>query len=396
MFIEILLFLVAGVLVGILFGLMPGLHPNVIILFIPFIVTLNIGQFETVTFVISMAITNSVVNMIPSILLGAPDAGNELSILPGHKMLLNGQGYEAIKLTVVGGFGAVLLAVILLPALVFVVPLLWGFIKAWVFILLIVVSCILILSEKENKKFLALLVFIMAGSIGLMLNKIPVNSVMILFPVFSGLFGISFMLLQLKNKTSVPKQKSGDIFVSKKTLNKSVVLGTVGGIIAGFLPGVGSSQIASLATVDKNDHSFLTTLGALTTSNVLLSVLSLWLIERSRSGAAVILEQTINVGFSEFLLMVIISLITIGFSVVVTLFMAKRFVSVVEKINYSALSKFIIILIVVMTILFSGLWGLFLLATCTSLGLFANLVNIKRTSLMAVLLVPTILYFIGL
>jgi len=334
--------------------------------------------------------------MIPSILLGAPEAGNELSILPGHKLLLNGYGYDAIKLTVIGGFGAVLLTLLLMPALIVAIPFVWSFVKSFIFVLLIVISGFLILSEKGFNKAVSLFVFLASGVIGLLSGHIQISDTLILFPIFSGFFGISFLILQMKNKVSVPKQKTDGLLVSKKTINKSVFFGTMGGVVSGFLPGVGSSQIASLATIEKNDSSFLTTLGALTTSNILLSVLSLWLIGRSRSGAAIILEQTVGIGFNGFFLVLIISLVATAFSVNITLFLSKRFLGIIKLIDYSKISLFIITLIVFMTVIFTGLLGLFILIICTCLGIFANLMNIKRASMMGVLILPTILFFIGL
>jgi putative membrane protein len=396
MFISILLFLFVGLLVGILFGLVPGLHPNMIILLIPLVLAMNFGTFEIIAFVVSMAISNSIVNMIPSILLGAPEACNELSILPGHKMLLKGYGYDAVKLTVIGGFGAVLFTMLLMPVLIFAIPFVWSSVKPFIFVLLIIISGFLILSEEGFDKVVSLFIFLASGTIGLLSGHIQISDTLILFPIFSGFFGISFLILQVKNKVSVPKQKTDELLVSKKTINKSVFFGTIGGIVSGFLPGVGSSQIASLATVDKNDCSFLTTLGALTTSNILLSVISLWLIGRSRSGAAIILEQTVGIDFNGFLLVLIISLIVTAISVNITLFLSKRFLGIIEIVDYSKISLFIITLIVFMTIIFTGLVGLFVLIVCTCLGIFVNLVKIKRASMMGVLILPTILFFIGL
>jgi len=122
----------------------------------------------------------------------------------------------------------------------------------------------------------------------------------------------------------------------------------------------------------------------------------LWLIGRSRSGAAIILEQTVGIGFNGFFLVLIISLVATAFSVNITLFLSKRFLGIIKLIDYSKISLFIITLIVFMTVIFTGLLGLFILIICTCLGIFANLMNIKRASMMGVLILPTILFFIGL
>jgi putative membrane protein len=42
--------------------------------------------------------------------LGAPDESKALNVLPGHRMLMEGKGFEAVKLNVIG---SLLLPVIL-------------------------------------------------------------------------------------------------------------------------------------------------------------------------------------------------------------------------------------------------------------------------------------------
>ena len=76
-----------------------------------------------------MAVANSISDAIPSILFGAPDEGSELELLPGQKMLMKGFGYDAIKLTVIGGIGAAIFLMLLLPAIFFGLPSFYIFIK---------------------------------------------------------------------------------------------------------------------------------------------------------------------------------------------------------------------------------------------------------------------------
>ena len=47
-----------------------------------------------------------------------------------------------------------------------------------------------------------------------------------------------------------------------------------------------------------------------------------------------------------------------------------------------------------MVVFFTGLHGLFLIVICTTLGILANLSNVKRELLMGVLIVPTILFYL--
>lgn len=396
MFFEISLFLFLGLLFGIIMGLVPGIHPNLIVLTIPFLLVLNINPVLILVFIVSLAVANSIIDFIPSILLGAPDSGNELSVLPGHKMLLRGQGYDAVKLTVIGGVGAVILCASLLPILIFLIPLLYGAARPFIYLLLISIVLIMVLTEKGKNKLIALLVFSLAGFVGLLANRLPINNNLVLFPILSGLFGVSLLILQLKRKISIPKQKKSESFVSRKTIGRSIISGSFGGIFSGLLPGVGSSEIASLASIEKNDKSFLVSIGAITTANIILSILALHLIGKARSGAAIVIEQIMNIGFNELLIIISVSLIACGLSAVLALLLTKRFLQIMEKINYSKISIFILILIISLTFLFTSFYGLFLLAICSALGIFTNMAKIKRGNLMGILILPTILFYLPL
>ena len=390
MFFELLFFTALGIVLGVIFGLIPGIHPNMIVLSLPLLMTLNLNPVLLIAFVVALGISNAMTDFLPSMLLGAPD-GSELAVLPGHRMLMQGHGYYAVKLAVVGGFFSVIFVAIILPVIILSVPLLYDFIRPFIYIILILFSSFMILTEK--RKVLALTCFLLAASIGLMLDSLPVNGLLILFPVLSGFFGASMLLLQLKSKVSVPKQKKGEIYVTQRTVTRSITSGTLAGIAAGFLPGVGTSELSAFASVDKNEKSFLITFGAITTSNVLLSLLSLWLIGRARSGIAVVIEQLTEITLFEVLIMVAAALIAVSLSAVIVLRLARRFISFIEKVNYSTVSGAILLLIVFMTLSFTGIYGLLILITCTSLGIVANITNIKRGLLMAVLIVPTIVFY---
>jgi len=196
MLVELLLFLTLGIVFGVIFGLIPGVHPNTIVLLIPLFLSLDINPLNLITFIVAVGITNSIIDTIPSILLGVPDAGNELSILPGHKMLLAGRGYDAIKLTSIGSIYSLILVFLLLPLLILFLPAAFSWMKSYIYLILIFIVAVMVFTEK--KKTLTLFVFFMAGSIGLLAGKLPVNNTLTLFPIFAGFFGLSQLLLQKK------------------------------------------------------------------------------------------------------------------------------------------------------------------------------------------------------
>lgn len=392
---EIILFLFIGVALGVLMGLIPGIHPNLIVLFVPLFMVLSLDPLLLLVLIVAMAVTNSIVDFIPSILFGAPDAGNELSILPGHKMLMHGYGYQAIKLTVVGGIGAVIFCVLIMPFLVLTVPPVFTMLGNYVFVLLIGIVFIMVLTEKGKKKITAGFCFLMAGFIGLFAGKLPIDNNLMLFPIFSGLFGLSLLFLQVRNRVKVPSQHTKEEFVSRRVINRGVISGSLGGVATGLLPGVGSSEIASLASVDKNDKSFLVTIGALTTANILISLLAMLLIGKTRSGTAVAIDQLMSIGSSEFLFIIFVSLVACGLAALLTLYLAKVLLRMVRRFDYTLISCVMIVFIVGLILYFTSYWGLLLAITCCALGIFTNLAKIKRGNLMGVLILPTILFYVS-
>ena len=89
-FIEIVIALVLGVGTGIITGLAPGIHVNLVSLLIlssaAFLLQITTPA-ALGTFIISLAITHTFLDALPSIYLGAPDEAQALNVLPGHRLL---------------------------------------------------------------------------------------------------------------------------------------------------------------------------------------------------------------------------------------------------------------------------------------------------------------------
>ena len=197
MFIELLLFIFFGILTGVITGLIPGLHPNTIFaIFVSFALFLPGPSYGLFVFVISLAISNTFIDFIPSIIFGAPEEDSVLSVLPGHKYLLEGRGYDAVFLTVMGGLIVFFLTILALPFLLYFLPVLYTSIHGFIHILLLLVVFWMIMTERGVKKIFALAVFLMSGIFGFItLNNF--TSEQILFPALTGLFAFSTLLTSL-------------------------------------------------------------------------------------------------------------------------------------------------------------------------------------------------------
>ena len=107
-----------GFLLGIISGMVPGIHTNtfafILAAFAPLLVDVGFSSIDIAVIIVSNALTHTFLNIIPSVFLGAPDADTSLAVLPGHRMLLDGHGSEAVRLSALGSAGSVLVSLILI------------------------------------------------------------------------------------------------------------------------------------------------------------------------------------------------------------------------------------------------------------------------------------------
>ncbi|AJF62377.1 MAG: hypothetical protein QT11_C0001G0228 [archaeon GW2011_AR20] len=398
MFIEIFLAILVGCLLGIITGITPGIHINlvsVIILSLSPFLSQHVSVLTLAVVIIAMSITHTFLDALPSIFLGAPDSGLELSVLPGHKLLLEGRGYEAVVLTAIGSLFAVIMMVafapIGLPFIKWVYPLIQRFIPY----VLIFFSLLLIYREKKSRT-LALIIFLLAGVLGLITLNLQLKEP--LFPLLSGLFGISILLTSVFQKTKIPKQKFTEVTLSGKEISKAMGSGFFASFLLGLFPGLGASQAAIVATSGQKEikpEKFLVIVGGINTFVMIVSFLALYSIDKARSGSVVVISKLLeNFTLNHLALFLAASLISAGIATYLTLKFAKLFSKLMSKVNYNKLCLFIILLIIVLVAILTGWIGLFVLIVSTSIGLIPNLAGIGKNHLMGCLILPVILFFL--
>lgn len=399
---EILIFLFLGISAGTFTGLFPGIHINLIG---ATLVSLSVSLFAVVNpvylavFIISMAITHTFLDFIPSIFLGCPDTDTSLSVLPGHELLRTGKGCEAVALASYGGLMAIfMIFLIAVPAFVGMKPLYEILKTPYVMAsVLIVVSLLLIFSEKS--KFKSFLAFALAGILGLIiLNMKTLNQP--LLPLLSGLFGASSLVLSIKNKVQIPKQ---EIFFPKikdnlKELRKAFFGTLIASPLCAFLPGLGSGEAAVIGNqISRTDRKgFLILIGATNTLVMGLSFISLYLISKSRTGAAVAIDEILGKFSLKFLILFLIVILVSGIiSFFLTLILARFFSDKISKIDYQKVSIITLIILSIIVTVVSGFLGLFALIVSMLTGLYCISLGVKRTNMMACLLLPTIIIYLA-
>ncbi|MDI6884495.1 MAG: tripartite tricarboxylate transporter permease [Hadesarchaea archaeon] len=399
---DVLAHTLAGVGLGVVTGLIPGLHVNNLT---PFFVTLAAGSslvsLNLAALVVAMSITNVFISYIPSTFLGAPEEGTELSVLPAHRLLMEGHGYQAVRLTTLGCIGGLLLsAALLLPFLVVITPA-YEFIRPQMHWLLISVIIAMIALERSRSGILwATAIFLMSGMLGLLtLDTNFIRGDVALMPLLSGLFGASVLLPSIASGGALPEQYIDDEPVDLRSNARPLCAGTAAGALTGIIPGIGPSQgtvLAQLATRSSGTNEFLVAVSGVNTSKALFSFVALYAIGRARSGAAVAVGEIMEVGAAELIFLVGIALIAGGIAAVLGLKLGKLVARHMDQVPYRALCAAVLVLIVGLTIFYSGLAGLPVLITATAIGLLPAVTNVKRTHCMGVIILPCILYFAGL
>ncbi|MBT5271817.1 hypothetical protein HN695_00510 [Candidatus Woesearchaeota archaeon] len=405
MLLETISCIFIGVFAGIITGLTPGIHINLVSLLVisssPFLLN-YLSPISLAIFVISMAITHTFLDSLPGIYLGAPDESQVLNVLPGHRMLLKGEGHNAIKLTIIGSFGCLLLAILFMPITIKTMIIIYPYIKSYIGYVLVVIMLYMILKEKKFQRITnAFMMFLMAGIFGLIvLNIHTLNQP--LFPLLSGLFGLSLLLISLMDKTNIPEQNlNKELEIKKTIIAKATIAGTFVATIAAFLPGFGSSQAAILGQQlvsfgeEIGDKGFLVMVGGINTANMLTSIATIFALDKARNGAIIVVNKLIEVIELRTVIIFIISLlIAAGIAVILALKISKIFSRLVVKVNYTVLVSTIIIFIIFLTFCFDGFLGIGILIISTSIGILATKLNVGKNHLMGCLILPVICYFL--
>jgi putative membrane protein len=260
--------------------------------------------------------------------------------------------------------------------------------------LLILVSIVLISIEK--RKSVSLFVFLLSGFLGISVLNLNLNEP--LLPLLTGLFGASTLILSIKNKTKVPEQ---EIKKPSEDISKPLAGAFLGSLIASpfssFLPGLGSGQAAIIGNlISKTDRrGFLVLLGATNTLVMGFSFITFYTISKTRTGAAVAIQEIFGNISGQILFLILFTILVSGIlAFYMTINLAKFFSKKIPHLNYSKLSFSTIFILATVIFLASGFSGLFVLAISTLTGIYCIELKVRRTNMMGVLLLPTILFYL--
>ena len=416
-----------GFLLGIISGLIPGIHVNnfalILLALSPSFLDLNVAPFYIAVAILSNSITHTFLDIIPSIFLGAPEADTALAVLPGHALLMEGRGSEAVRLSALGSAGSVVVSLIIAIPMAYFFSNVYATISEYIGWILILIVILMIATENGEVvegqgslvhlkfKFYAIMVFVVSGMLGLFAFKfesmmrplIEFGEPSILLPLLSGLFGASMLIISLMTESEIPPQeKCGRFVLSRKRIIRGMTTGSLAGSFVAWLPGVSSAVgtiIARLFVREEPDgdspKEFIVAVSGTNTSNAIFSLIALFTIHKARNGAVVAITS-LKIDHWDISIMPILLIVVVYVSIIAyytTIYLGDKAADYLTKINYSTLCKSVLSALSIIVFIFTGWYGLIIFFIATPIGMATSFAKIRKTHAMGVIMLPVILYF---
>lgn len=418
-----------GFILGIISGLTPGIHVNnfalLLVALSPYFQSIGFAPFYIAVVILSNSIAHTFLDIIPSIFLGAPEADTALAVLPGHALLMEGRGAEAVRLSALGSAGAVVVSLILAIPMAFFFQNIYSAINAYIGLILILIVAVMIATENGEVvegqgslvhlkfKMYAVILFFISGMLGvfafdrvyMMQSYVEFVEPSILLPLLSGLFGASMLVISLMTKSEIPPQQNACGFaLAQKKIVRGMVTGSAAGSFVAWLPGVSSAVgtiIARLLVREEKDaessKEFMVSISSANTSNAIFSLIALYIIGKARSGAMVSIGKLVNINEWDFSVVAILLIVIVYVSVIsyyTTIFLGNRISGFLSRINYSKLCAAVLLGLSVMVFMFTGWFGFVVFLISTPIGMMSSYAKIRKTHSMGVIMLPVILYFL--
>ncbi len=417
-----------GFFLGIISGLAPGIHVNnfalILLALTPLFLKMGFAPFYIAVIILSNSVTQTFVDIIPSIFLGAPEADTALAVLPGHKLLMEGRGFEAVRLSAIGSAGSVAVALLIAVPLGFFFMNIYGTIDAYIGWILVLIVVLMIATENGEVlegqgslvhikyKSYAVILFLLSGMLGMfafdntdkMTPLVTLGEPSILLPLLSGLFGASMLVLALMTRSEVPpQQKNCRFMLPGKRIIRSILFGSAAGSFVAWLPGVSSAVGTIIARLlvreDKSEDAskeFIISLSGANTANAIFSLIALYTIHRTRSGAMVAINELINIEEWDMSVIILLLAVIVYVSILsyyATIYLGDRISDLLSKMDYSKICSAVLGFLTLMVIMFTGWFGLAIFLISTPVGMVSSFAKIRKTHAMGVILLPVILYF---
>ncbi len=412
-----------GTVLACFLAILPGLHIyNVMGLAALLIYSLQGAGLATMPevylpFMIGLVTGWSVLNTIPSVLLGAPDESAIFTVLPGQKYLMTGRGYEGTMMIGAGSLAGIFMLVFIIgpfaPRYLPVVRYVLTPHMHW--ILWVIITFILMTEWPKGgnrgpagwRKFAdawstlgaGLLTFLLAGLLGfLLLYRAPVSidtAFQNIMPAFVGLFAIPWCLLNAVSGVEPPPQYvREELNINGDLLLRSSIAGGIGGGFAAFFPvvtgGIGG-LLAGHATAQRDERVFMMSQGVskvvyYTGALMLFFVPGLFL---TRGGGAWIIKGLyVPRTWGDYFLALGSIALAGAVSFLLMPPLTKWTLRLMKRVDYRLISLVALAIIVGLVFSITGWVGLFIMTVGTGIGLLPVLYGSRRLNCLGILLLP--------
>lgn len=388
--------ILAGVALGTASGLVPGLHANNFALLLAGVApSIPADPLYVGAAMLAAGVTHTFLDIVPSLALGVPDPALAPSALPGHRLVLQGRGREALRLSALGSALAVALAVPLAVPITAAMERAYPAIAANLSLILGVVAVLLVVTEQTMTARLgAALVVLGSGVLGLVTLDVPTGGVLpvggMLAPLFAGLFGAPILVEALGGE-GVPPQEDPQVTTTRGFVAAVGGVGTLAGALVGYIPGISSAIAAAGALVvlpRRGPRAFVVATSGVNTANTVFALFALLALGSPRTGVLVALEGAGVPHNLPVLLGSVAIAAACGFLLVLAL--GDWYLGVVGSLDNFWLSVGVLGFLCVLVTAFAGLVGLAVFVVSAAVGLVPARFGARRSSCMGVLLVPLI------
>ena len=388
-------FLCCGVALGTASGLLPGLHANNMAFLLAGVASSVPGPPLYIAMaMLAAGVVHTFLDVVPSLALGVPDASMAAVALPGHRLVLEGRGREALRLSALGSGAAVVLAVPLAVPVTRLMVAAWPTLRANLPALIAGVAALLVVTEGTPASMVGAGVSLVAsGLLGVAVLDLspaaPLSAGGMLAPLFAGLFGAP-VLVDAVGGGGIPPQDDPAIAVSRPEVAGLAGLGTVAGAIVGYVPAISSAIAATAALLAVpgryGARGFVVATSGVNTSNAIFALFALVALGSPRTGVLVAVDAVGSPLSLPHLLVAVGVAAATGFVLVVAL--GDRYLAVVGRLDATKLSVSILAGLAVLSFLFAGGVGVVAYLAAAVVGLVPARFRARRATLMGVLFGP--------
>ncbi|AXG07272.1 hypothetical protein DU500_13035 [Haloplanus rubicundus] len=381
-----------GVVLGTCSGLTPGLHANNFALLLASVVPSLPGPTVALgAAMLAAGVVHTFLDVVPALTLGVPDPATAAVTLPGHRLVLDGRGREALRLSALGSGLAVVVALLVAVPVTRAVEAFYPTLRRHLPVLLAAVGAFLVATEPTWRRRLAAVATIgVAAGLGwLVLDLEPTGPVAaggVLAPLFAGLFGAPVLIEALSGE-GVPPQADPTVTLDPRTVLGTASAGAGAGALVGYLPGVsaavGTVLVLPAVPGKSGARGFLVASSGANTANTVFALFALLALGTPRTGVMVAMDRADTVASAGVLLGTVCLAAAAGFALVVSV--GDAYLRTVGRLDYARVCLATGGLLVVLAYLFAGSLGLAIFALAAVVGLLPPVLGVRRVHLMAVL-----------